>query len=214
MLAITYKALADSVEIKMNGPKPSLINYSQDLTLIGTGRSAYVFKIKENALALKVYFPHKEKIAVEEATIYRKLQHIEYYPTLYDSGKNYIVIDYIEGHTLFQCLERGIFVPKKRFQEISEALEMAKEVGLNPADIHLKNIILTSSQEVKVIDVARFMQQEKDNQWKDLERAYHQVYSKFYFPKKIPTFILNFISFIYKKRFLPKPIRVLLDPTE
>jgi predicted Ser/Thr protein kinase len=214
VFAITYKALADSVEIEMIGPRPRLINYSQDLTLIGTGRSAYVFKIKEKALALKVYFPQKEQIAVEEATIYRKLQHIEYYPTLYDGGRNYIVIDFIEGHTLFQCLQKGIFVPEKKFKEISEALEMAKEVGLNPADIHLKNIILTSSEEVKVIDVARFMQQEKDNQWNDLERAYHKVYSKFYFPKKIPTFILNLISFIYKKRYLPKPIRVLFDPTE
>ena len=44
MFAITYKALADSVEIEMIGPRPRLINYSQDLTLIGTGRSAYVFK--------------------------------------------------------------------------------------------------------------------------------------------------------------------------
>ena len=114
MFTIIYKALADSVEIKMNGPRPNLINYSQNLTLIGTGRSAYVFKIKEKALALKVYFPQKENIAVEEAMIYRKLQHIEYYPTLDDSGINYIVIDYIDGHTLFQCLEKGILKTKKR----------------------------------------------------------------------------------------------------
>lgn len=211
---ITYKALADSVEIEMNGLKPRLVKYSLDLILIGTGRSAYVFKIKDKDLALKVYFPHLKRIAFEEATIYRKLKHIEYYPTLYDDGNNYIVIDFIEGYTLFQCLQRGIFVPVKKFKEISKALKLAEEVGLNPSDIHLKNIILTSSDEVKVIDVARFMQQEKDNQWNDIERAYFQVYTKQYFPKKIPAFILNFISFIYKKRYLPKAIRVLFDPAE
>jgi predicted Ser/Thr protein kinase len=211
---ITYKALADSVEIEMNGLKPRLVNYSQDLKLIGTGRSAYVFKIKDKDLALKVYFPHKKRLAFEEASIYRELQHIEYYPTLYDGGINYIVIDFIEGHTLFQCLQKGIFVPEKKFNEIRKALKMAEEVGLNPSDIHLKNIIVTSSGEVKVIDVARFRQQRKDHQWKDIERAYFKMYSKYYFPKKIPAFILNLISFIYKKRYLPKPIRVLFDSTE
>lgn len=214
MFTISYKALADSVEIEMNGSKPRLIKYSQNLILIGTGRSAYVFKIKDKDLALKVYFPHKKRIALEEATIYRKLQHIDYYPSLYDDGNNYIVIDFIEGYTLFQCLQKGIFVPEEKVKEISKALKMAEEVGLNPADIHLKNIIITSDGGVKVIDVARFMQQEKDNQWKDLERAYFQMYSKKYFPKKVPTFILNLTSFIYKKRYLPKPIRVLFDSTE
>ena len=185
MFTITYKALADRVEIELNGTKPRLVHYnSRDLILIGTGRSAYVFKIKDKNMALKVYFPHKKRIAFEEATIYRKLQHIGYYPKLYDGGDNYIVIDYIEGYTLFQCLQKGIFVPEKKFKEISKALKMAEEVGLNPADIHLKNIIITSSGEVKVIDVARFRQQENDQQWKDIERAYYKVYSKFYFPKK------------------------------
>jgi predicted Ser/Thr protein kinase len=214
VFTITYKTLADSVEIELNGLKPRLINYSPDLLLIGTGRSAYVFKMKDKDLALKVYFPHKKSIAIEEARIYRKLQHIEYYPTLYDGGDNYIVIDFIEGHTLFQCLQKGIYVPEKKFKEISKALKRAEEVGLNPSDIHLKNIILTSSEEIKVIDVARFMQQERDNQWKDIERAYFQVYSKYDLPKKIPTFILNLISFIYKRRYIPKPIRVLFDSAE
>lgn len=212
VLTIKYKALADSVEIEMNGLNPRLVNHSPDLILIGTGRSAFVFKIKDKELALKVYFPHKERIALEEATIYRKLQHIEYYPTLYDGGNHYIVIDYIKGYTLFQCLQKGIFVPEKKFKDVSKALKMAKEVGLNPSDIHLKNIMITPDNGVRVIDVARFRQQEKDNQWKDLEKAYFQVYRKNYFPKKIPTFILNLISFIYKKRYLPKPLRA--DPTE
>ncbi len=214
MLTITNKDLADSVEIEMNGLKPRLVNFSEELTLIGIGRSAYVFKIKNKDLALKVYFPHKWRIAFEEATIYRKLHQIDYYPTLHDSGDNYIVIDFIEGHTLFQCLQKGIFVTEKKFKEISKALKMAEDVGLNPADIHLKNIIITLGQDIKVIDVARFRQQEKDNQWKDIEKAYSQLYSKYYFPKRIPTFILNLISFIYKKRYLPKPIRGLFDPTE
>ena len=156
MFTITYKILADSVEIEMKGSKPRLVNYSSNLILIGTGRSAYVFKIKNKNQALKVYFPHKERLALEEAAIYRGLQHIDFYPALYDGGNNYIVIDFIEGYTLFQCLQRGIYLPEKKFKEISIALKMAEKVGLNPADIHLKNIILTLNDEVKVIDVARF----------------------------------------------------------
>ena len=203
VFTITYKTLADSVEIE-GGTKPRLVGYSEKLLLIGKGRSAFVFKIKGESLALKVYYPDKKRIALEEATIYRQLQHINYYPNLYDGGHNYIVIDYIEGNTLFQCLQKGIYVPEKKFKEISKALKMAEDAGLNPADIHLKNIIMTLSEEVKVIDVARFRQLEKDTQWKDIERAYYTLYSKMYFPKKMPTSILNLISFIYKKRYIPR----------
>ena len=35
---------------------------------------------------------------------------------------------------------------------------LARQRGLNPSDIHLRNIFLTDRGEIKVIDVARFGQ--------------------------------------------------------
>lgn len=129
---------------------------------------------------------------------------IPYYSRIYEEGNNYIAMDYIERNTLFQCLEKGIIVTKNKIQEVDEALEQARQRGLNPSDIHLKNIILTPKNEIKIIDVARFRQKKKDRQWDDLRKAYDCLYTKRYFPKKIPAKVLNTISFFYKKRFLPK----------
>ena len=180
------------------GRKFKLKSYDEALQLIGIGRSAYVFKIEHEQVVLKVYLPHKTHLAIEEATIYKKLPPNNYYPTLHDVGTNYIVLDYFEGHTLFQCLEKGIYVSEDKIHTINEALEIAKNAGLTPSDVHLKNIIITPNAEVKLIDVARFRQTKKDRQWDDLQKAYFKCYIKPYFPKRIPKYILHCIAAIYK----------------
>lgn len=180
---------------------PKLLSYDSLLELIGQGRSAFVFKIKNTNLALKVFYPYQESTAIEEAAIYEKLEHIPYYPQLHGKGKNYIVMDYIKGTTLFTCLQKGIRVKDSDIWEIDIALKLARNVGLNPSDIHLKNIIIDLSGKVKIIDVARFRQTKKCYQWNDLRRAYFSIYKHSLFPKRIPATFLNLIAFIYKKRY-------------
>ncbi|WP_245639444.1 protein kinase family protein [Viridibacillus arvi] len=177
----------------------TLLDYDQSLSLIGQGRSAYVFRIKQTEKALKVFFPEYMYIAEEEAEIYKVIQEINYYPTLYDAGSNYLVIDYIEGTTLFDCLTNGIPISQEVIQNIDIALQLAKQEGLNPSDVHLRNILITSDQQVKIIDVARFRQTKDCSQWLDLKKAFYCYYEKRYFPKKIPEFMLNGIAMIYKK---------------
>lgn len=199
-----FQELAESVEFRTRKNKIELENFSDLLEAIGKGRSACVFKIKGESIALKVFFPHKKGVAKEEAAIYRKLQGISYYPHLFEEGLNYIAMDYIEGHTLFQCLQRGIVVTGEEIKEVDKALVEAKQGGLNPSDIHLKNIILTPERKIKIIDVARFRQKGQDRQWNDLRKFYEYLYNKRFFPKRLPAAILNTVSFIYKKRYLPQ----------
>lgn len=93
----SYQALANTVVIDK---KNRLIRYDDSLELVGTGRSAFVFRINASNRAIKVFFPAFISIAKEEAEIYKILQNIPYYPVMHDFGLNYIVIDYIEGLTL------------------------------------------------------------------------------------------------------------------
>ncbi|QOV13353.1 protein kinase family protein [Viridibacillus arvi] len=195
---LTFHELAASVKIGSDN-QHTLLDYDQSLTLIGQGRSAYVFRIKQTDKALKVFFPDYMYIAEEEAEIYKVIQEITYYPTLYDAGSNYIVIDYIDGTTLFDCLTNGIPISQEVVQDIDIALQLAKQEGLNPSDVHLRNILITSNQQVKIIDVARFRQTKDCSQWLDLKKAFYSYYEKRYFPKKIPEFMLNGIAMIYKK---------------
>ncbi|SEM55121.1 Protein kinase domain-containing protein [Mesobacillus persicus] len=199
----SFSELAKSVSFTRKGSKVKLNDKDPALELIGTGRSAYVFKIKDTNKVLKVFFPPYEQIAQKEAEIYKMLSGNIYYPSIYDSGEHYLVIDYIAGNTLFDCLVKGIEVTANEIREIDKALSMAREKGLNPSDIHLRNIILTKDDQVKIIDVARFKQTKKCKQWADIKAAYKKFYHRRLFPKKAPELILNLIAFLYKKKMIP-----------
>ncbi|MBM7577976.1 protein kinase family protein [Jeotgalibacillus terrae] len=171
--------------------------------LIGVGRSAAVFKIAGEQKVIKVFFPGLEGVAAEEAHIYGLLSDSEFYPRLYDSGMNYLVIDFIEGKTFFQCLTAGIQIKKKYLDEVDEALGVARNAGLNPSDVHLRNIILKPDGHIMMIDLARFRQvKDHDQQWEDLKKVW-RYYDHRYFPKKIPESLLNIAAFIYKKTWEP-----------
>ena len=87
-------------------------------------------------------------------------------------------------------------------REIDYAIQLARQEGLNPSDIHLRNLFLTVDKKVKIIDVARFRQTKDCIKWRDLKYAFYHYYKKRYFPKKIPAFILNIIAVLYKKELL------------
>lgn len=190
-----------STSVKMTN-KPKLLAYDASLTLIGTGRSAYAFKIAKTNKVMKVFFPRYSHLAKEEAEIYKLLQHVEYYPTLYEVGSNYLVIDYIEGATLFECVTNGVVISDEIVLEIDRAIQLARREGLNPSDIHLRNLFLTLDNKVRIIDVARYRQTKDCVRWRDLKYAFFHYYKKRYFPKKIPAFILNIIAILYKKEWI------------
>jgi len=196
----SYETLARTVIIN---PKNHLVSYDDSLKLIGTGRSAFVFRITSSRKVMKIFFPSFTYIAKEESEIYRILEDISYFPKMYDFGSNYIVIDFIDGQTLFECLIQGTLITSNHLKEVDYALSLAVDQGLNPSDIHLRNIIITNHGAIKLIDVARFRQTKDCNQWRNLKKSYDRIYCNRFFPKKIPASCLNTIAFLYKKGLLP-----------
>lgn len=200
-IILLFHELAVSVKMA-NDQKYTLLDYDKSLTLIGQGRSAYVFRIEQTNKAMKIFFPPYVHLAEEEANIYKEIQHLSYFPTLYEAGPNYLIIDYLEGDTLFKCLTKGTLISEGVIKETDRALQLARKEGLNPSDVHLRNIFITSNKEVKIIDVARFRQVKVCHQWEDLKKAFYCYYKRRYFPKKIPEFMLNSIAALYKKNLL------------
>ncbi|WP_209121771.1 protein kinase family protein [Alkalihalobacillus sp. BA299] len=194
----SFDELANSIKFN-NRKEISVYEKDDDLELVGVGRSAAVFKVKSTKLALKVFFPQYTHLAKEEANIYRMLHGIPYYPTLHEEGSNYIVIDYIDGMTLYRCLNQGVKVSEEVINEVDHAIKLAKQRGLNPADVHLKNIFITTEKTVMIVDVVRFKQKEQCPKWKDLKKAYYKYYRRGLLPKKMPAILLNMIGNIYRK---------------
>ncbi|WP_078429727.1 serine/threonine protein kinase [Alkalihalobacterium alkalinitrilicum] len=192
----SFYVLANSVKFDH---RMSIVAKDENLELIGTGKSAAVFKVSSTKLAIKVFYPQYTNLANVEADIYRKLNGIDYYPTLHADGPNYVVIDLIEGNTLYSCLNKGIEVHEKVINEVDNALRFAKKRGLNPSDVHLKNIFITPDSAVRIVDVARFTQEAPCPKWKDTKKAYYKFYRRGILPKKMPTFLLDTIGRIYRK---------------
>jgi tRNA A-37 threonylcarbamoyl transferase component Bud32 len=148
---------------------------------------------------LKVFHSQFSDMAQNEITAYLKLGQAPHYAKLYAYGPLYLVIDYIEGITLFKCLTDGIPIPESVIHEVDAAITFARQKGLNPSDIHLRNILLTK-EGAKLIDLGRFLQTKACHQWDDLKKAYYKYYLHPSFPKKIPERILNYIASKYHKK--------------
>lgn len=197
-----YTELARSVRYRRKGEGYTVAAKDPALVHIGTGRSACAFRIENTNKVLKVYYPPFSYIAEEETEIYQRLGGLSSFPALHESGENYIVIDYIQGMTFFQCLTRGERINQQTITEVDRVLLEVSRLQLNPSDIHLHNLILTPDGKVRIIDPARFNQQKDCTQWEDLKSAYHKYYLKPLFPKRLPAVILDSIRLLYKHKML------------
>ncbi len=101
-----YHSYAKTVVFQEDKSTYHVKAHHPDLTICGVGRSATAFKLKGEPLVLKVFYPPYENIAEQEQHNYRKVKDSSYYPTLYESGSNYLVIDHIDGHTFFSMSRR------------------------------------------------------------------------------------------------------------
>jgi predicted Ser/Thr protein kinase len=193
---------ANSIVFDSNRGSIRVKQHHKDLVQIGTGRSACVFRIKGTNKVIKVFPSQFTHIAQIESDIYRMLTHIDYFPTIYETGPNFLIMDYIKGETLFSCLNKGIPIDIKHINEVDHILDLVRKVGLNPSDIHLRNIIITPDNKIKMIDVARFKQEKQCTQWEDLKNGYIRFYQHPLFPKKFPEPILNLIAALYKRKII------------
>ena len=202
---MNYSNYADSVIFKPTiYGKVGIRRCHEDLSLVGRGRSACVFRIKNTDKVIKVFPPKFQHIARLEGEIYESLSHLPQFPAMYEMGENYIVIDYIMGWTLYECLVKGIKISEGQVEDIDRAIQLSREVGLNPSDIHLRNILITPDGGIKMIDVARFRQTKPCRQWYDLKAAYMRYYHSRYFPKKVPSGIIEAVGLLYKRNWIPE----------
>lgn len=146
---------------------------------IGLGTDAAVFRhAYAPRYAFKVFSNDKlEKIELENK-VYLKLSNSEYFPVYYGRGFNFLVISYEEGITLYDCLLKGIHIPKQVIQDVDNARDYVLNRGLNPRDIHLKNILLHEGR-AKLLDVSEYMKPGNDNRWEYLKEGYNQHYHLF-----------------------------------
>lgn len=181
--------------------EPVTIEGNSDvLKCIGIGTDAAVFQyIHLPQYAYKLYSEERKEKIKQEAEIYHRLGTSSYFSTCYGYHKNYLVLQYEEGITLYDCLLRGIYIPKQVVQDVDNAREYARQKGMNPRDIHLRNILLQNGR-AKVIDVSEYLNTGNDYRWEHLRKGGYDEYYHLIAGKSIPIFILESIRKWYSQR--------------
>ncbi len=175
--------------------------YPHPWQLLGAGNYAAVFGHPDHPdLVVKVYAPGRPGLSAEVEVYDRLGNHPAFSQCLF-AGHNFLVLKRLEGVTLWDALHHGIPIPPRIIKQIDRALDYARLQGLNPHDIHGKNVMMTTTQRGVVVDVSDFSHPDYCSAWDDLKRAYYWLYRPLIFPLKIrvPYWLLNWARAAYRK---------------
>ena len=147
---------------------------ADDLKCIGMGTDAAVFQsLNAPAFAFKKYAKDKVAKVKVEANVYQILGDSPFFSTCFASYDEYLVLSYEEGKTLFDCVLQGIHIPEQVINDVEDARKYVRAKGLNPRDIHLKNILLQNGR-AKILDVSEYILPGNDFRWEHLKKGYEQ----------------------------------------
>lgn len=177
----------------------TVIGEAEDLKCVGLGTDAAVFQSEHApAYAFKLYAKDKAAKVLMEESVYRKLGDSPFFSTCFGSYDNCLVLSYEGGKTLFDCIIEGIHIPQQVIEDIEEARKNARSKGLNPRDIHLKNILLQNGR-AKIIDVSEYMMSGNDFRWEHLKKGYEQYYHLID-GKSVPVAVVETVRKWYNRR--------------
>jgi hypothetical protein len=186
--------LLPNIQLSAEGPFDPIIvkNFSNTWKTIGSGNYAGVFLHQSNPTWVVKVYGRKPEDLKKEVDVYKNLGNHQSFSSLIDFGDNYLILKRIDGINLFDALVKGIPIPMSVIHDVDEGIAYARSVGLNPYDIHGKNVVMSNGRGY-IVDVSDFYKQGKCRKWDDLKKAYYKIYLPFiskYHPP-IPFFIVN-----------------------
>lgn len=167
-----------------------------ELNLIGIGTDAVVVQSPDQKeRAFKVYAPERLYKKEIEFDVYQRIGTSPYYCQCFRQREHSIELSYEEGPTLYECLERGIIIPGQVIADVEAARSYVISIGLNPRDIHLKNVLLQQGR-AKIIDVSEYKKPGNDGRWDYLVQGYREFYHLVK-GKKIPAWLMELVKKTY-----------------
>ncbi|MBD0364134.1 MAG: serine/threonine protein kinase [Coleofasciculus sp. C3-bin4] len=167
--------------------------------LLGTGNYAAVFFHPDYPdFVVKIYAPNRPGFE-EEAEVYRRLGSHPAFSECLHTGKNYLVLKRLHGVTLYDCMQRGLKIPRQVIQDIDKALDYARRRGLYPHDVHGRNVMMFEGRGL-VVDISDFLHKETCSKWNDLKRAYYWLYLPILSPLRLrlPYWVLDLVRHSYR----------------
>ena len=177
--------------------------------VLGSGTDAIVVQHPDHPeRAFKVYAPETVGCLVDEFLAYQHLDGSPYFAGCLGQGDFYLVLTYESGPTFYDCLVEGIPIPKSAVADVEDARCYARQAGLHPKDVHLKNILLQGDR-ARILDVSKYVAPGDDDPvWDQLAQGYRRFYPLLR-GRRIPVWLMEVVKRRGKARIkarqAPKP---------
>ncbi|MDF2856793.1 MAG: hypothetical protein K0Q87_2644 [Neobacillus sp.] len=131
------------------GEKALEIYNPTNFPLLGMGAQGAVFKLSEEK-CVKIYSdPLQAKMELDALWAG---QHLPFFPRLYASGSNYIVMEYFNAPTLKEYLRNCTYIPESITKKLLYIIKELKRANFTMIDAPLRHIFVLENEELKVID--------------------------------------------------------------
>lgn len=127
-----------------------IVDNPTELKLIGKGAHGAVFKLNKDK-CVKIYADTHN--AEKEAGSYKIGQGSDIVPRLYEVGENYIIMEFIEGISLWKYLSDKKEISFDISKKIVLLLKEMNRLGFTRIDSSLRHIIFTNDEKLKAIDL-------------------------------------------------------------
>ncbi len=199
----TIEGLLRAVRIRARASNEPIVieHIPAPLRLLGSGTDAVV--VQHPALpdqAFKIYAPETIGCLADEYRAYGQLADSPYFAACLGRGASYLVLSYEHGPTLYECLVQGIPIPEQAMADVEAARHLARQVGLHPKDIHLKNVLLQGDR-ARIVDVSKYVAPgDADPVWDHLAEGYRRFYPLIR-GRRIPVWVIEMV----KRRYRAQP---------
>ena len=120
-----------------------------DAVLIGRGKQGMVYRISADRC---IKFYKNKDHALMEYTAYRLAEGSPIIPKLYEYGEDYLVLEFINGHSLKRTLENTKKISRAESEQILYIIHEMKRLGFTRIDIALFHIYI-HEHTCKIIDL-------------------------------------------------------------
>lgn len=201
-LIIAIHQLLPALHIESDNPRNPVVVHRVPAPweMIGTGNYAAVFAHPDAPdQVVKVYAQGRPGWE-NEIEVYRRLGSSApaFSECLY-AAPPFLVLKRLYGITLYDCVHRGIYIPRTVIQDIDIALEQIRLLGLYPHDVHGRNVMMHQGRGF-VVDVSDFLNAEDCRLWTDPKHSYNWLYRPIFswLPLKVPYSLLDAVRVAYR----------------
>jgi putative serine/threonine protein kinase len=120
--------------------------------LIGDGKDGEIYQLSSNKCVKYFYLEETQEKEYEALKIG---QASNVFPRLYESGDNYIVMEFVEGISLDRYMKKYGEIDEEMTKKILHVLKEFERIGFNRIDTEVRHLLLNENGQFKVIDHKR-----------------------------------------------------------